>query len=112
MSKFIKNIRFKNHSVSYRGNQLNFNENSVAEIADEHADSIIELNGYVLVNEDGSEYVEENNDDNTGDDINAMTVKQLIRYAAKESIDLGSATKREDILNVITQAKQAITQEN
>jgi hypothetical protein len=107
MSKFVKNIRFKNHEVTYRGNQLHFNENSIAEIQEEHADTIVELNGYILVNEDGSEYVEDTTDDNSNsEDINSMTVKQLIRYAAKENIDLGSASKREDILNVILQAKQ------
>lgn len=73
------------------------------------ADGEIELdekNGSLLVEREVLEELESDNsqeDDET--DIHQMKVPQLKDYAAKNGIDLGEATKKEDILMVIVEAE-------
>jgi len=120
MSKFIYNARFKNHKVSFKDKQLHFNEDGIAEVIDEHADLLIELDGYSLVEAEEHDAVStdtniesdeadasENTEISEGTELSNMTIKQLNRYAASENIDLGGATKKEDIISAIVTFNEA-----
>ncbi|WP_019636129.1 hypothetical protein [Paenibacillus fonticola] len=73
--------------------------NGVGETDDPHLLSWFEAKGYT---------VEHPETDNPSSDvpIDKMTVPQLKEYAAEKKIDLGEATKKEDILKVIQDAQQ------
>lgn len=119
MSKFVQNKRYINHKVSFKNNYLHFNDEGIAEVPDEHTEELVSLDGYSLVgevleNEENTESkteTEVENVDSKQEDLqtrlNIMTIKQLNRYAASENIDLGSATKKEDIISAIISTKES-----
>lgn len=73
--------------------------NGVGETDDPHLLAWFESKGYT---------VEHPEPDSSNSDvpIDKMTVPQLKEYAAEKKIDLGEATKKEDILKVIQDAQQ------
>lgn len=119
MSKFIKNKGYKNHKVSFKDTEIFFNEECIAEVEDEHAIALIELSGYEMLEDEDQEDDNENENkeeldsasmdgENTlREKLSSKTIKQLTRYANSENIDLGSATKKEDIVDVIVTAKES-----
>lgn len=75
--------------------------NGVGETDDLHLLEWFKSRGYTV------EHTEPEKGENQDDiPIEKMTVAQLKEYAAKHEIDLGEATKKEDVLKVIQDAQQ------
>ena len=104
MSKAIVNLKYKNSKVSFKDTVIEFDKDGFAVIDDKYADSIISLDGYSLASSKNSEKTSEKVKSEE-DKFDSMTVKQLLRYASNNNIDLKGATNKEEILKVFSELK-------
>lgn len=103
MSKAIVNLKYRNSKISFKDTVIEFDKDGFAVIDDKYADSIISLDGYSLAGNKNSEKTEKA--DSEKNEFENMTVKQLLRYASNNNIDLKGATKKEEIIKVFSELK-------
>lgn len=112
----IKNYKRANRTISIRDNLVKFDSNGVAEIEDEKLFNVLktvpEYTPVVkapITTDDKDKDKDEDEDTNNTEiksekqELNDMSIKQLEKFAKDKNIDLGKATKKSDIIEVIKQ---------
>lgn len=120
----LKNTAFANKSLVTAYGKIEFNENGISEVKDFVAKKLANLKGFTVeesdenleveevVEEETTEEVEEIEEELdeveenektsvTREELEALTVKQLEKFAKENEIDLAGATKKADIISVI-----------
>lgn len=105
MSKTIMNLKYKNSKVSFKDISIEFDKDGIATIDDKYADIIVSLPGYSMVSKGKSVESEKSNEKTKSENFEDMTVKQLLRYANSNKIDLKGTTKKEEIIKILLDAE-------
>lgn len=130
----IKNIKLKNRNLATTKGNVEFDKDGIAEVNEEIAKMLTSIGGYTLIDgklaaeapkkadkedvvkessaeeekqqEEQNTESEDTSEESVADIIAPMNVPQLRKYAKDNGIDLGSATKKDEITEIILAAQK------
>lgn len=114
---FVENLKYVNKNLIGSCGVISFNDEGVAEVNDEYGKMLIQVRGFKEVvrptSEDKKSVENQFNTDNTskvledkdtakkGQDFSALSIFQLKKIAKENKVDLGNATKKQEILAIL-----------
>ncbi len=91
----IQNKQFANQKLSTGFGFVVFDEHGEAEIENEHGNKLLRLKGFTKIE------VSDEEKESKLNSLNSLNVAQLKKYAREHDIELGDASKKQEILDII-----------